>query len=98
MKELISKLGDNTFNFIYLAISAILVYISFVYGISYLQIISIALVKVGIYTFTSTWLVRFLNGLNCNIYEEIFEKQNIAAALLVSGLLLGLSIVIAIAV
>jgi hypothetical protein len=98
MKLKLKSLGDNTFNFIYLAVSIALVYLSFTYEINYLQIISIALVKVGIFTLTSTWMIRFLNGLDCNIYKEIFEEHNTAASILVAGLLIGLAIVIAVAV
>lgn len=98
MKQKLLCLGDHTFNLIYLIVSSLMVYLSFAYEITYLQIISIALVKVGVFTFTATWAIKFLNGLHCNIYNEIFEKDNIAAAILVAGLLIGLAIVISAAV
>jgi hypothetical protein len=98
MKERLESLGDNTFNIIYLILSFALAYLAFAYEISFLQIISIALVKVGIFTMTGTWFIRFLNGLKCNIYQKIFEENNIASSIFVAGMLIGLAIVIAVAI
>lgn len=98
MIKKLESLGDNTFNAIYLIFSLLLGYVAFAYELSFLQIISIALVKVGIFTMTGTWFIRFLNGLKCNIYQKIFEENNIASSIFVAGMLIGLAIVIAVAI
>jgi len=93
-----SKSTETTFNWIYFAGSMIISAFAFYFGLTYLQILSMALLKVAIYFISLSGFVKFLYKVKFDILEEIFIQHNTSAGVFLAGLAIGLAIVISVAV
>lgn len=91
-------LNEHHFNSILLALSCIATWLTFVYENAQLQILSLLMLRVSLYLFIGSIFITFLNGVGCNIKDEIFDQENIAAGILTAGFWIGLAIAIAVSI
>jgi hypothetical protein len=61
-----------------------------------LQILSLLLVRAGLFLTIGSLFITFLNGIGFNVKTEIFKEHNTAAAILVAGFWIGLAVVLSV--
>jgi hypothetical protein len=97
LKKLLTKINHNSFSILYLVCAIILSYlfVSTPEAFANLrEIIALSLTKIGILYVSSFLLIKFLYKYEFDILREIFEENNIAAAIFVLGIMLSIAIVI----
>lgn len=63
-------------------------------GAAIVEIVVLKMIYVAVLLTVSFGLLFFLRGTKCDIYGEIFDEHNSAAALLIAALLLSIALVI----
>ena len=86
----LSNINETHYSIAYIIVTAITIVLATVYGITIAEVIAGILVKSAIYIVSSTVLLKALMGQKVNILKEILEENNIALAIVVAGILLGL--------
>lgn len=76
--------------------SVLLTVYSFTIENQKLQILSLLLMRTGLFLTIGSVFITFLNGIGFNVKTEIFKEHNTAAAILVAGFWIGLAIVLSI--
>ena len=97
-KKFLLGINEHWFNVIFLTVAALGTWVSFACEIQSLQILSLMLLRVGIFLFTGSLFIEFLNGIGCNIKKEIFDENNSAAAILAAGFWIGLAIALSVSI
>jgi hypothetical protein len=91
---LLEKVNEHYFGVAVLLASSALTWYSIAKGLQGLQVVSLILLRVGIYLTIGSLFVTFLNGLGFNVKDEIFVEHNQAAATLVAGFWIGLAVAV----
>lgn len=58
------------------------------------EIIVLRVVKLGLFFGTIASFIWFFNGTDADVYEEIFDENNIALAILMAGLFYAVAIIL----
>ena len=99
-QETKSKLGaginEHVLSAVILFASVGLTWYAFTIESQKLQILSLLLVRTGLFCTVGSLFVTFLNGIGFNVKTEIFKQHNIAAAILVAGFWVGLAVVLSV--
>lgn len=93
-KKTLSTSTEHTFNWVYFIGSLVISAFAFYFGLAYLQILSMSLLKVAIYFLSLSGFIKFLYSVDFNILEQVFKEKNPAAGTFLAGLAIGLGIVI----
>lgn len=97
-KKFLMGINEHWFNVVFLAVAVLGTYLSYTYEVQQLQILALLLLRVGIYLFTGSCFITFLNGIGFDVKKEIFEENNSAAAILTAGFWIGLAVAISVTI
>ena len=96
LSKLFAKINHNAFSVLYLVCAIVLSYlfISTPEAFANLrEIIALSLTKIGILYVSTFLLIKFLYKYDFDILKEIFEENNIAAAVFVFGIMISIAVV-----
>ena len=95
MKALWGKIDEKVFAILFM-LATILAAYHFApgSGMAVAEIVVLKMIYVSVLLIVSFGLLFFLRGTKYDIYEEIFDEHNIAAAMLIAALLLSIALVI----
>lgn len=95
MKALWEKIDEKVFAILFMLVTVFAAYhFAPGSGLAVAEIVVLKMIYVSVLLIVSFGLLFFLRGTKYDIYEEIFDEHNIAAAMLIAALLLSIALVI----
>lgn len=95
MKALWEKIDEKVFAILFMLATVFAAYyFAPGSGLAVAEIVVLKMIYVSVLLIVSFGLLFFLRGTKYDIYEEIFDEHNIAAAMLIAALLLSIALVI----
>ena len=95
MKELWSRIDEKVFAGLFLLATVVATYyLAPGSGLAVAEIVVLKMIYVSVLLVVSIGLLFFLRGTKYDIYAEVFDQHNIAAAVVIAALLLAVANVI----
>lgn len=87
LQKLKSKLNESHLSIVWVLIALVVgVFLSPTLQLNLSEILVLRVVKLGLFFGTMASFIWFFNGTDADVYEEIYDQQNVALAILFAGI------------